>query len=201
MQPRSPPATEPVPSEAEATGPVVLVFVGGAGDNRLNGGVRTYVDRSFRQAFPRSRFERLDWFHAGPLARLVQAQPTTARIRVVGHSWGADTAARLAARLGEAGRRLDLLVTIDPVGRRVDDAFLRRVRAGAVRWFNVNATGGAAYHPSDTVAWVGGAWNHRPRRYADLCLDAAVPHSHFGAMMACEGPDGRTLVEIAVDPS
>jgi pimeloyl-ACP methyl ester carboxylesterase len=178
---------------------VALIFVGGAGDNRLNGGVRTYVERAFRLAFPQVPFRRFEWFQGGSLARHVQAQPDGARIRVLGHSWGADAAARLAARLGQAGRPLDLLVTIDPVSRRVDDTFLAQVRAGARRWFNVNATGGGGYHPSDTVAWVGGAWNHRPRRFADLCVDAAVPHSYFGAMMGARGPDGRTLAEIAVD--
>ena len=55
---------------------------------------------------------------------------------------------------------------------------------------------------TDTIASIQAA--HRAacddsrRAVADLCLDAAVPHSDFGAMMACCGPDGRTLAEIAV---
>jgi pimeloyl-ACP methyl ester carboxylesterase len=201
VQPGPIPATHPTPDEVAAPGPVALIFVGGAGDNRLNGGVRTYVDRHFRVAFPRSRFGRFEWFQAVRLLRHVEAQPPGTRIRIIGHSWGADAAARIAARIGQSGRRLDLLVTVDPVSRRVDDAFLARVKAGTARWFNVNATGGPSYHPSDTVAWVGGAWRHRPQGHADLCVDAAVPHSHFGAMLACRGPDGRTLAEIAVDES
>ena len=69
----------------------------------------------------------------------VAAEPQGTRIVLVGHSYGGDTAAQVAATLGAQGRPVDTLITVDPVGRGVNEGFLARVRAGSCEWVNIRA--------------------------------------------------------------
>lgn len=176
----------------------LLILVGGAADRLLRKVGRVH-DRV--AALPDAAARRLHYHHhdqEGAILGLIAAQPPGTPIRLVGHSWGGHAAARIAARLGRQGRRLDLLMTIDPVARWVDPAFLRRVRAGTRRWINARAAGGARFHPSDLVAAIGGPYGEAPRGHADLHLDLPHPHAAFEAMMLCRTPAGPTLLDIAL---
>ena len=74
---------------------------------------------------------------------------------VIGHSWGADTAAHVVA----SGHTVNELRTVDPVGwARPDFAAVAR---HARSWINYNATGGRGTWPN-FVAGIGGAWNNAP---------------------------------------
>ncbi|MDX2111572.1 MAG: hypothetical protein SFY80_15175, partial [Verrucomicrobiota bacterium] len=82
------------------------------------------------------------------------------RIKVVGHSYGADTAATVVAN----GHYVDELVTVDPVG-------WSRPSYGDVAkysgcWENYNAQG-SGWTLNNIIAGFGGAWNSGPARFAD----------------------------------
>lgn len=130
----------------------------------------------------------------GPQAEaFIRSQPEGTRIRLVGHSHGGDTAAQIAARLGAAGRPLDMLVTVDPVGRGTSTDFFQRVRQGARRWINVNATGGSSFQRSNIWAGLGGSWNYGPMGHADEFINAPAAHAQFSNMMNTLLPNGRSI--------
>lgn len=176
----------------------LLVLIGGAADRILRkvGQVHDHI-----AGLPDAGTRLVHYRHhdqEGAILALIAAQPPGTPIRLVGHSWGGHAAARIAARLGEQGRPVDLLVTVDPVGRRMSPGFLRRVKAGARRWINARAAGGPRVHPSDLVAAIGGPYGEAPRHAADLHLDLPHPHAAFAAMMLCRTPEGPTLLDIAL---
>jgi pimeloyl-ACP methyl ester carboxylesterase len=176
----------------------LLILIGGAGDRMLRKVGQVHQRLA---GVPDAGARVLHYGHhdqEDAILALIAAQPPGTPIRLVGHSWGGHAAARIAARLGEQGHPVDLLITVDPVARRIDPAFLARVKAGARRWINVRAAGGERFHPSDLVAAIGGPYGHAPRGVADLHLDLPHPHAAFAAMMDCCGPDGCSLLDLAL---
>jgi pimeloyl-ACP methyl ester carboxylesterase len=125
---------------------------------------------------------------------LIQAVPAGTRIVLVGHSWGADTAAQIVDRMGREGRPVDMLVTIDPVGRGLSEDFFGRVRAGAREWINVNAADGNPSNPSNQIAELGGQYGRLPARFASQHFDAPFAHGDFAMMVDRTRPDGRTTL-------
>ena len=171
-------------------GPIAVIFVGGFGD-RFTRLVAGYAfgpgygaPGGFARVHPSLKVTFVAWTQRRELLAFARRQPPGTRLRVAGHSYGADTAAQLAVQLGTEGRPLDLLLTVDPVSRRSRPA-LAGVRRGARRWINLNATGGA--------------WRRAPQPFADACLDHAVPHAHFAALLRCRLPDGRTAEQALAD--
>ncbi|MDO9710249.1 thioesterase domain-containing protein [Paracraurococcus lichenis] len=192
MHPRPDVSGQPAPARP------LLVLIGGAADRLLRKVGRVH-DRL--AGLPDAGMRLVHYRHhdqEGAILALIAAQPPGTPIRLVGHSWGGHAAARIAARLGEQGRPVDLLITVDPVARAVDARFLARVRAGARLWINARALGGARFHPSDLVAAIGGSYGPAPGRHAHLHLDLPHPHAAFDAMMACRIPGGPSLLEIAL---
>ncbi|MBW6398701.1 alpha/beta hydrolase [Roseomonas sp. HJA6] len=127
---------------------------------------------------------------------LIETAAPGTRVVVVGHSWGADTAAQIVDRLAREGRPIDMLVTVDPVGPFLSDDFFRRVRAGAREWINVNAADRNPSNPSNQIAELGGQYGQRPQRFASQHFDAPFAHGDFEAMIKRILPDGRnTLYE------
>lgn len=186
-----------MPDDAAPLRPLVA-FLGGAGD-RLFQPCRSVFRRV--EAMPEAAGCELLYaahWQAGRVLDRIAARPAGAPVHLVGHSWGGDAAARLAARLGAEGRQVALLLTIDPVARWIDPVFLARVRAGARVWVNARAVGGPHFHYSDVVAAIGGPYGEAPRRFADLHLDLPQPPAAFGAMLAARLPDGRSLLDLAL---
>jgi thioesterase domain-containing protein len=143
------------------------------------------------------------FFHwqKGAVLDLIAAQPPGRPIRLIGHSWGGNCAARVAAALGAEGRPVDLLVTIDPVTRGIGPAFLSQVKAGTRHWINIRAGGAAGFDYSDLVAAIGGAYGEAPRDFADLHL--VLPHAHaaFATMLQGRLPDGSGLLDLILAPA
>lgn len=117
------------------------------------------------------------------LLAIVRAAPSRARVVVVAHSWGADTAAQAVAQLGAEGRRVATLVTVDPVGRFTSDDFFRRVRNGTEQWTNIRATGGRSTEGSNLVAALGGPYGTRPDDWADTTIEAPFAHGNFAQLL------------------
>ncbi len=123
--------------------------------------------------------------HAGGdgLRAALRALPADARLVLVGHSWGGDTVARVAADLGREGHRIAALVTVGPVGMFVFDDFLRRVRAVTDHWTNVRATDGGPLEPSNVVAAIGRPCGRAPEAWADRTIDAPFRHAAFAELL------------------
>lgn len=179
----------------------LLILIGGAGDGTLRK-VGQVVDWLRDRPDAASREVRY-FFHwqKGRVLALVAAQPPGRPIRVIGHSWGGHAAARVAAALGLQGRKLELLVTVDPVTRGIGPAFLAQVKAGARRWINARAGGAQGFDYSDLVAAIGGPYGDAPRAVADLHLVLPHPHAAFAAMMRCPLPEGPTLLDLILAPA
>ncbi len=139
--PRTAAETAPTAAPQRAT---LVIFVGGLLDGTTDIVRRLANEMAEAGGAGGLRLDVLYASHDEPsrLRSWIRRAPPGTRIVVVGHSWGADTAAQTVARLGQEGRLVDLLVTIDPVGRGLSDDYFRRVRAGALEWINVNAAGG-----------------------------------------------------------
>lgn len=178
----------------QAPAPLLVILVSGFLDQSLGRAVLNF-DAAFREAYPDIATHRFTFDQRRAIEKLISAQPPETRIRLVGHSWGGNTAAKIAGKLGAAGRKLDLLMTIDPVGRGAGPAFFRRVRLGARRWINVNAVGGPRWGLSDVTRRVGDAYDDKPLGHADEFIRAPVEHRQFGSMLTSRTSSGLTLLE------
>ncbi|UPY38162.1 hypothetical protein [Sediminicoccus sp. KRV36] len=119
QQERASPRPEAAPAESVAPpipAPVLLIFVSGAADVKMNGplrrsGLGPSLDR------PGLTSVNFTWDQRAEIEALIRQQSPETRIRIVGHSYGGDTAAQISERMGILGRPpLDMLVTVDPVG-------------------------------------------------------------------------------------
>jgi hypothetical protein len=179
----------------------LLILIGGAGDGMLRK-VGQVVD--WLRARPDAASREVHYFfhwQKGAVLALIAAQPRSRPIRLIGHSWGGNAAARVSAALGLRDRPVDLLITIDPVTRGIGPAFLARVKAGARRWINVRAGGAAGFDYSDLVAAIGGAYGDAPRDAADQHLVLPQPHAAFAAMLQGRLPEGPSLLDLALAPA
>ncbi len=184
-------------------GPVVAIFIGGASDDRPDGPVRGFHKRfseNARNGEVGQNSQYFTWNQQDEIEAYMRAQPPGTRFRIIGHSWGGDTAAKVAAGMAQSGQRLDLLVTIDPVGsaRNGGAAFLTQVRAGTGQWINVNATGGSAFNPGNIARRLGGAWDTGPNGYADRFIASGFPHGSFGDMLNERTERGRNIIDEIV---
>ena len=190
-----------MPDAAAPPDTPLLILIGGAGDGTLRK-VGQVVDWLRARPDAASREVRY-FFHwqKGAVLDLIAAQPPGRPIRLIGHSWGGNCAARVAAALGAEGRPVDLLVTIDPVTRGIGPAFLSQVKAGTRHWINIRAGGAAGFDYSDLVAAIGGAYGEAPRDFADLHL--VLPHAHaaFATMLQGRLPDGSGLLDLILAPA
>ena len=78
-----------------------------------------------------------DWQQSSDLASFILAN--NGHVVVIGHSYGADTAAAVVASLG---LKVDVLLTLDPVSIFRPDYV--KVAANANSWIDYNAVGGSS---------------------------------------------------------
>lgn len=132
------------------------IFIGGKGDN-----VSEIVKR-YRNGFARKNPKRwASYFQHDSDAimdaiRRAKKEKACEPINIIGHSYGGDTAAELAAHLGKEGINVDLLVLIDPVGYtrpEIGGNVLKLINAGS---FPKKSIGLGL---DDSIAFVGGQWN------------------------------------------
>jgi len=111
--------------------------------------------------------------------------PPDARINVIGHSYGGDTAAKAVAATGKG---VDLLITIDPVS--AFKPVMAAVAARAGQWIDVDAVPEGGMSGPDIYATKGGSWGFLPQGTADVFIGAPFHHEQFTRMMGAAGPDG-----------
>lgn len=123
------------------------------------------------------------------MQQYIAALPPEEPVYLVGHSWGAHSAAQVIAL---AARPVDLLITIDPVGRSATDDFVEHVTT----WINVLADPSPSNRgTSNTIRSLD---NEFSRTYGNLPIHQATDsydlnfrHAHFEGMMNFT-PAGRT---------
>ncbi len=191
----------------------VALFIGGAGDKRpyYFGGpyrnmacVQEPFDRRIAQAGLADACSSLylgyhEVLGAASIGRLIlPAVPDKATpLYIVGHSLGAWNGAHLARRLSERGYRVEMLVTLDPVGtgllvRLVSRIPYRRPVPHSRFWINVRAEPGRP-NTSDLVAQLGRKWHVAGQPDIDEALD--TNHANAWALFCKRLHDGRSAAD------
>jgi pimeloyl-ACP methyl ester carboxylesterase len=182
-----------------AASPTLVILIGGGGDKK-SGIVR---GRDGREALrdDLGHRERAYFFHdqATDIMERISTTPAGTRIVIVGHSWGGDRAAQVAAELGQIGRPVDTLITIDPVGFHTSDDFFRRVRLGSREWINVRAVP-ETQNFSDRIAMMGRRYGDDPARRATRHIHAPHNHNEFERMLRFRDPSGLSALDRMLGP-
>lgn len=155
---------------------LVDIYIGGFFDGTSG------VVKDFREALLNKNTKYFSFDDSAAVQTFINSQPAGEPINLIGHSYGGDTAAKIAAN---SPRKIDMLVTIDPVSRHPPD--LDAVRNNTVTWIDVNASTSSPWTFPNMVAGVGGAWNETPKAYADVFINASANHEQFSTMMGAFG--------------
>ena len=169
-------------SEGGATSAdIAVAFVGGALDRSSSKVVFSVFEQFEKSGGVGSYFSHRQ---GGDLGEWIDSQKEQGmRVTVIGHGWGANTAAQVVAK----GHSVHELRTVDPVGLRPKwrpKRFFQRVAANSGTWNNYDST--LADSGGDVVARVGRPWNDRPQAFAtshikvnenhvDICTEYCVP--------------------------
>ena len=157
------------------------IFVGGAGDGS-SGIVRSYYNR-YHAGHPDSSY--YSWEDEDAILKDIANTPAGDPIHLIGHSYGGDTAAAAALK---ACRKVDLLITIDPVSR-FHYRGMQNIENSVGTWVDVDAEGGSAFQLSNFVAGWGDSWDDKPNGIADSYIqDRNVVHADFAKMMSASSP-------------
>lgn len=111
----------------------------------------------------------LQWFQHRQLRHLLQIYPSE-QIVLIGHSYGASTAAKMVAK----GYQVKLLITLDPVGWAAVP--LANIPLHCQYWLNFRAAKTNANF-ANIVARIGGWWQHAPRDIAHQHIDVDADHA------------------------
>ena len=146
-----------------------VAFVGGANDKENNLVYGIYG--KFRDGSPTVPAVYFTHDQGDALAKWIDLQNAMGtKPNVIGHSWGAATA---AAKVSE-GHEVHELRTVDPVGRSRPD--FNKVAQFSEIWTNYHATGGKTFSWSNFAAGLGGAWKGAPGGFADNHLEVEMNH-------------------------
>jgi|GEM_PF-1957747 len=191
----------------------LTLFIGGAGDKQpyyLAGPYRNmaYAQAPFERRIAQARLAGAcrslylgyhEVHGAAAIERLIlPAIPDkTTPIYIVGHSIGAWNGAHLSNRLSEWGYRVEMLVTLDPVGSgllvRLGSRIPYRHPAPHSRlWINVRAEPGRS-NASDLVAQLGRKWHVAGEPDIDEAVD--TNHANACALFCKPLHDGRSAAD------
>jgi len=213
-------ASPPSPHQTQAAGPVsasprraVALFIGGAGDKKsyyLAGPYRNIAyalsafDQRIEETGQAEAYQSLylgyhEVWSATAIGRLVAAEihDKDTPIYIVGHSLGAWCGAHLSQRLSEWGYRVEMLVTLDPVGsgllvRLGSRIPYHRPAPHCHCWINVRAEPGRS-NASDLVAQLGRKWHVAGEPDIDDALD--TNHANAWALFCKPLHDGRSAAD------
>lgn len=172
--------------------PPAELYFGGAADesSRL---VLGYSDARRPIAEPSGRLVRYFAHYQLPAAArfAAEAERDGRALILIGHSWGADAALRLARRL----ERPALLIGADPVAKPAPPFAFWQDRPEAARFILHVDAAAEAPDRSDRVKAVGywtGGGVPRAYRQADARIRTRLNHWNFAGMMTARGEDGRS---------
>jgi len=170
------------------------IFVGGGGDDWFSHIVKTY-HAEYAKMNPGLACRYFSWTEGDAIRALLNGEAKGGHVALVGHSYGGDTAFWVLRDVPN----VDLLVSIDPVGRFQRD--WASIRADAAQWLNVRAEPGSANRSfDDPIAWAGRKYSRPPAagqpNAPNYNIVADRTHGDFRGMMrdAAGGVSGRTLL-------
>ncbi len=172
--------------------PPTEIYIGGAADesSRL---VLGYADARRQLMEPQGRLVRYFPHYRTPeaLALALHALEEGRRLALVGHSWGADGALRVARRLeGDV-----LLIGADPVAKPALPLSFWQSRPAAARiMVHVDAVA-TSRDRSDHVkafGYLAGGGVHRAWRDADATIHTTLNHWNFAGMMTARNGNGKS---------
>ncbi|MFV1872342.1 MAG: RHS repeat-associated core domain-containing protein [Oleiphilus sp.] len=148
-------------------GDQAVAYVAGAGDSSLHGTVKGIANAEEAAYFT--------WDQSKELSRWIEAN-SGRNITIIGHSYGADTAAGVIAN----GYRVSTLLTVDPVSWIRPD--FSSVASNTGTWLNLDSISNARTW-NNFVAVIGGAWDAAPQGIAN---HASSRYGHVGiCVMHC----------------
>jgi hypothetical protein len=92
-------------------------------------------------------------------------------------------------------RRINVLITIDPVGHTGTDT-MRLIRNNCTVWVDVYAKPNGNGDPSQGLAWIGSRWRYAPKDIANFYIEAPFDHEEFENLMNSPGKNGLTATMI-----
>ncbi len=153
-----------------------IIFIGGLWDNST-GIVKNY-QKGFAKIYPNHTSEYFQWHQKKELKE--RLKHLTKKSIVIGHSYGGTTATQVLK-----DREVELLITVDPVGR-----VWSRGKPKVKRWININATP-LKNDFSDYIALLGGKWGKAMESRVDEYH--AVECNHAGFFWMIDGILGEYL--------
>lgn len=180
--------------------PPTEIYIGGAADE-ASGLVLGYAEARRQFTAPQGRIVHyFPHYRAAAALRAARSALSEGRaLALIGHSWGADSALRVAERL--EGNLL--LIGADPVAKPALPVVLWRHRPASARYMLHVDASAEARDRSDhvkTVGYLTGGGVHRAWREADRVILARLNHWNFSGMMSAPGDDGisaeRLLAEM-----
>jgi pimeloyl-ACP methyl ester carboxylesterase len=133
--------------------------------------------------------EKLDAFQ--DIKKFLEKKPNT-QINIIGHSLGGWNAAGLASELEKKNIcKVNLLITVDPVGTLLSYSALTPIRAriyfrepspNCNYWISITCDP-KTYDSNDAVADSGGQWRNKPKNKANIFHLTKYSHADFDEMM------------------
>jgi len=162
---------------------LITIWIGGGSDSMDQRPVFTAFNK-FHDEDKNSAY--FGWSDYKGITELIDKQKEGEPINLVGYSYGASTAAQIAA---QSKRRINLLITIDPVGHSFLD--FSAVKKNTDMWMDVASTPKSGDRtPAEFWAYVGDKWGNGPKAFADSYVATDQSHRNFAIMMTA-GSGGR----------
>jgi pimeloyl-ACP methyl ester carboxylesterase len=153
----------------------VNIFIGGAGDS--SHGIVGKSNSLHYDVYGQNYYYNHDEGDAAE--ELINSLPEGTEINVIGHSWGGSTAANIVE---DNPGKINKLITIDPVTKRIGRADFDKLKENTEQWINIDAIG----RPGRTTGGDSVAirkWGIEPDEYADVFVQAPFAHEDFDAMI------------------
>lgn len=126
------------------------------------------------------------------IKKIVEENPNT-QVNIIGHSLGGWNAAGLAQELGQKKIcKVNLLITIDPVGTNLSWSAVTGVAAASIYfktpkpnpnyWISITCDP-ETFSQDDSIAVSGGKWKTEPRARANIYHKTKFSHADFKYMM------------------
>lgn len=168
--------------------PIYKIFIGGGGDDWFTHIVEDYA-AEYAPKNPAYACSYYSWTAEAAVCRLVKGLSGEAHVTIVGHSYGGDAAFSAA----NCGRRAEVLISIDPVGRLRSS--WASIRSGARIWLNVRAEPSRGHQTTDdAIAAIGGKYPRPPNpgqaSAPDYSLIVDATHGAFRTMMRAASRQG-----------
>ncbi len=175
----------------------VNIFIGGALDSSDHGNVKKSgsIKKIYGENYYATHNAGSGFFYRSKIDEFIAELPKDKEINLIGHSWGGDTAAKVAA--ANPGR-INILVTVDPTSWLWPD--FDKVKNSVGKWININAigttdnTGRRIRTIGDHTAGIGRSWDARPKDYSVIYIEAPFPHEYFDDMLKYRHPESNNSV-------